>query len=108
MKKLPLLTAAAMAAGVAMLAPAEAKACDNCTDMNGDAMCKTEGGATFGACTVQPIYDCDGNQTGSDCQVWYDPNCANQSWWNGPVPFEDFNCVAFFCQGGGDGWGHHS
>jgi hypothetical protein len=102
MKKLPLLTAAAMAAGVAMLAPTEAKACDNCTDMNDNAMCKTEAGAAFGACTVYPIFDCDGNQTGTDCNVWYDSSCASGGgWWNGPVSFDDYNCHAFIFLGCG-------
>ena len=37
MKTLPLLTAAAMATGVAMLAPTEAKACESCSSLNGNA-----------------------------------------------------------------------
>jgi hypothetical protein len=93
MKKLPLLTAAAMAAGVAMLAPAEAKACENCTQMNDGAMCKTEG-AGFGACTVFATYDCDGQETGTDCLVWFDPWCASSGpGWDGPMSFEGYLCT---------------
>lgn len=93
MKKLPLLTAAAMAAGVAMLAPAEAKACEACTDMNGSAMCKTEEGATFGACTIDATYDECGQETGTYCNVWYDANCAGYGpGWDGPMNFDDYGC----------------
>jgi hypothetical protein len=101
MKKLPLLTAAAMAAGVAMLAPAEAKACDNCTDMNGAAMCKTEAGANFGVCTVFAIYDECGEETGTDCNVWFDASCGGVGpGWEGPWAFENYLCIFFmtgFC-----------
>ena len=47
-------------------------------------------------------YDCDGQPTGTDCNVWYDPSCASGGgWWNGPVLFGDYNCVAFIYVGCG-------
>src|SRR5436305_862014 len=102
MKKLPLLTAAAMATGVAMLAPSEAKACDNCTDMNDGAMCKTEAGANFGACTIDATYDECGRVTGTYCNVWYDANCAGYGpGWQGPMNFDDYGCWS-------SGWGSGS
>jgi hypothetical protein len=71
--------------------------------MNGDAMCKSEPGAAFGACTVHTDFDCDGNIVGTDCNVWYDPSCASGGgWWNGPVLFGDYNCVAFIYVGCGN------
>jgi hypothetical protein len=98
MKKLPLLTAAAMATGVAMLAPSEAKACENCTDMNGGAMCKTEAGANFGACTIDATYDECGQETGTYCNVWFDPWCNSPGpGWDGPMSFDGWMCTYGDC-----------
>lgn len=94
MKKLPILTAAVIAAGAAVLAPTEAKACETCADMNGGAMCKTENSGTFGACYIDESYDECGEPTGTDCYVYFDPNCGGGvNWGTYPMAFESYICV---------------
>jgi hypothetical protein len=96
MKKLPILTAAAVATGVALLAPTEAKACENCEYGNGNDICWTEASG-FGACYVEAEYDECGEETGRHCMVYFDAWCDEGSGggWNGPMNYDEWGCYAW-------------
>lgn len=96
MKKLPVLTAATLAAGVALLVPTEAHACFDCeTNSSGNATCPWDNQGNFGACTVGENFDECGESTGTFCKVWYDANCdtASNTPWDGWWSMEDWFCV---------------
>lgn len=97
MKKLPLLTAAAVATGVMLYAP-DAKACEDCDTGGGDWQQCTSGSPNgFGACYVSPQYDECGVEIGSDCMVYYDAFCdmGSGSSWSGPWSWDSWVCWAF-------------
>lgn len=108
MRRLPLLTAAAIVAALTLVTPGEARAdCDNCTDMNGKAMCKSEPGGEFGACVVKSEYDECGNETNTYCSVQYASYCSGGGGfgWEGWMTHEDYLCFMYGCGWGSSGGG---
>jgi hypothetical protein len=80
MKRLPLLTAASVAVGIALIAPTEAKACEDCGEGGGWDICWSGQGG-FGACHVEEEFDECGEIINTYCMVYYDPWCDTESGW---------------------------
>lgn len=97
MKKLPSLTAATVAAGVALLVPTEAKACFECgVNVGSGEYCYWDNSGPFGACTVGENFDECGESLGTYCKVWYDQNCDDSSEpWDGWWSLEDWFCIQY-------------
>jgi hypothetical protein len=104
MKKLPLLTAAAIATGAVLIAP-EAQACEDCGDGGGYDICWSGSNSGFGACYVEEEFDECGEFVDTHCMVYYDAWCDRGSGgaWNGPWSYDFWFCYAFSwsdCDGG--------
>lgn len=99
MKQSSLLSAAVVAAGVALLAPTDAKACEHCAELNDHAMCASGRADGFGGCEPVLEYDCDGNLIHDDCRVWFDSSCmtSNYNWGTQPMWAQDFMCMIWGC-----------
>ena len=94
MKKLPMLTAAAMATGAALLVAPDAQACESCESTYAGSTCWSGASRGFGACYVDEEFDECGQLVETYCMVYYDPWCDYQSgWgWDGPMSIDDWYC----------------
>ncbi len=105
MKRVSFLSAAAVAAGAALIAP-DAQACEDCMGGGTDVQCDSMASSGFGSCQIKEEYDECGEVIYTDCYVSYDAWCdqGSGSDWGGFMYWQDWVCFAYTYDDCGRSW----